>query len=589
MNDIVSEIKSRLPIEDIVKQYVHLKQAGRNLKGLCPFHQEKTPSFMVSPEKQLAYCFGCHKGGDIFAFIQEVEGVDFKDAVKILADKAGIDISEYSFNAESGQSKSEKDELYEIHRKTQSVYTKLLWESEKGQKVLGYLQKRGLKDETIKKFGFGYSPDSFDETYMKLVKDGHSRKTIALSGVAIAKDTQGHKIYDRFRNRLMVPIYDGLSRIVGFGGRALKKDDEPKYLNSPDSPIYRKSEVLYGLNYAKNSIKKTDSAILVEGYFDVVMAHQAGTENVCATSGTALTDKQIRLLKRFTKNLVFCFDNDSAGIDAAKRAFEIAQNEDMNVHVCTLPDAKDPADYIKDNEEKWPEAITKTVPFMQFCISESVNRHDIAKVEGKKKVLSEVLPYLFIVNNSIDRDYYVREIAQKLDLKEIQVYDELKRIKKSDYNNPSENKENSNETNKKFTSSDVIFGLLYEYPEVLDDEFKDLKPEYFDDEEKSIYNIYKDNYNLLRAEDSREDFLSCFDPELRKKIEVISLYTEKNYGNFNEKMVKNEFKALADHIKEIRDERTVRSLTREIREAEKNGENEKAKELLKKLNELVSS
>lgn len=589
MNDIVSEIKSRLTIEDVVKQYVPLKQAGRNLKGLCPFHQEKTPSFFVSPEKQLAYCFGCHKGGDIFAFIQEIEGIEFKDAVNLLADKAGIDVSDYKFSTETKHSKSERDELYDIHEKTLKFYNELLWKSEKGKKVLEYLQNRGLKDESITKFRLGYAPDSFDETHMMLVKQGYLRKTIALSGIAVSKDTQSQKVYDRFRGRLIIPIYDGLGRIVGFGGRALKKGDEPKYLNSPDSPIYKKSEVLYGFNYAKDSIKKNNGAILVEGYFDVIMANQAGTENVVATSGTALTFKQIKLLKRFTKELTFCFDTDSAGIDAAKRAFEIAQNEDVNVHMCLIPGAKDPADYIKENAKSWAEVINDTVPFMEFCINEVLEKFDPKTLEGKKKILSEIIPYFSKLKNSIDRDFYVREIAQKLDLKEIQIYDEIKRLSKNIYTPQTEKNVKKQKSSKKFTTNELIFGLLLEYPQILEEDFSLINDEYLQEDEKNIYNIYKDHYNLLRAGKSREDFLSFFKPEIRKKIEVTSLYIEEAYGKFNDEMIKNEFKALLNHMKDISSDRKKRNITKEIREAEKKGDNKLAKELLEKLKTIVSS
>lgn len=576
-------------IEDVVRQYVPLKQAGRNFKGLCPFHQEKTPSFVVSPEKQLAYCFGCHKGGDIFAFIQEIEGVDFKESIKLLAEKANIDMSEYNSISKPQHSKSERDELYDIHKKSLSFYTNLLWESDKGKKVLEYLRLRGLEDETIRKFEFGYAPDSFDETHMMLVKAGFSRKMIALSGMAVAKDTEHSKVYDRFRGRLIIPIYDSVGRIVGFGGRALKKGDNPKYLNSPDSPIYKKGEVLYGFNFAKNSIKNNNSAILVEGYFDVVMAVQAGTGNVVATSGTALTSKQIKLLKRFTKDLTFCFDTDSAGVEAAKRGFEIAQNEDVNVHICVLSNAKDPADYIKESTNNWLEVIKNTIPFMQFCINEALNKYDRKTLEGKKKILSEILSFLSKVKNAIDKDFYIREIAQKLDIKEVQIYDEMKRQRKNLPSSKNTIKKNIKSSSKKFDTIELIFGLLLEYNEILDGYIDLIDVEYLPEDKKSIYNTYKDNYNLLRAGKSREAFLSCFEPEVRKRIELTSLYIEETYSKFNDEMLKNEFKALVDSFRMITNERLKRNLTNEIREAEKKGNNTYARELLEKLKTILSS
>lgn len=576
-------------IEEVVKQYVPLKQVGRNLKGICPFHQEKTPSFFVSPEKQLAYCFGCHKGGDIFAFIQEIEGIEFKDAVNLLADRAGIDTTEYKFTLETKHSKSEKDEIYDAHKKALSFYEKLLRESDEGQKVLNYLQQRGLEENTIKKFHFGYAPDSFEETHMKLIKEGFSRKTLTLSGIAVAKDTEQKKVYDRFRGRLMIPIYDSFGRIVGFGGRALKKGDEPKYLNSPDSPIYKKSEILYGFNFAKDAIKKHKKAILVEGYFDVMMAHQAGTGNVVATSGTALSIKQVKLLKRFTQDFVFCFDTDSAGVEAAKRGFELAQNEDVNVHVCALPGAKDPADYIKEDSKSWSETIKNAVPFMEFCINEALKKHNTAELSGKKAVLSEILPFLSKVKNSIDKDFYIREIAQKLDLKEVQIYDEIKRFGRKFSAVPDRTEGKPADSCKRFTTLELIFGLLLEHHNVLGD-FPDLfKDAYMNEDEKSIYNTYKDNYNLLRAKESREDFLSCFESEVRKRLEGVSLYVDEAYATFTDEMIRNEFESLLNSLNKSVNEREKRSLTGKIREAEKKGEWGHAKKLLEKLKNIVSS
>ncbi|MBN1494547.1 DNA primase [Candidatus Peregrinibacteria bacterium] len=587
MIDIVSEIKARLNIEDIVGQYVQLKKAGRNLKGLCPFHQEKTPSFMVSPDKQIAYCFGCHKGGDLFKFIQEVEGVEFKDAIKILADKAGIDPSEYQVLHEGAHSKSEKEELFEIHRKSARFYVDYLWNSDEGVPVLEYLRNRGLTDESIKNFEIGLSPDSFDKTHLFLVKSGFSRNMIALSGMAISKDTRSENVYDRFRARLMFPIYDAAGRITGFGGRALKHGDEPKYLNSPDSPVYKKSEVLYGYNFAKDSVKKAGSIILVEGYFDVIMSHQAGAKNTAATSGTALTIQQIKLLKRATSNLLFCFDTDKAGIDAAKRGFELAENEGLNVGVICIPDAKDPADYVLEHKEKWLEVINENIPFMEFSINDVLKRYDLNIIEQKKQALKELLNFLSLLNSNFEKDHYVREIAHKLDVKEIQIYDELKKLgSKQKFEVLAPGLKNTAAAIK-FSLMDLVFGLVYEYPQVLENSFKNIKENELLENEKSIYNQFKDNYNLLTG-DLRKDFLLCFKEDFRARLELISLFIEDLYGNFTEEMVENEFNTLLEKIRKIFHEREKRAISYELKEAERNGNKAKAKELLEKFTKLVS-
>jgi DNA primase len=587
MSDIVSDIKSRLSIEDVVAQYVQLKQAGKNFKGLCPFHQEKTPSFMVSPEKQLAYCFGCHKGGDMIAFVEEVEGVEFKDAIEILADKCGLDTKAYQLS-NSKHSKSEKEELYEIHNKAADYYEEKLWNTEKGKKVLDYLRNRGLKDESIKKYKFGLAPDSFEKTHMNLVKKGHSRKMISLGGVAVSKDTDSQKIYDRFRNRLIIPIYDSIGRIVGFGGRAMKKGDEPKYLNSPDSPIYRKSEVCYGYNFAKDSIKKTGKIILVEGYFDVIMSHQEGVMNTVATSGTALTKEQIKLFKRLTRDLIFCFDTDKAGIEAAKRGFELAQEDKMNVHVIIGLDTKDPADFILDHPGQWAQIVEKKVPFMDFCINEIVKNHDPSTIEGKKTILFQLLPFLNLLSSTFEKDQYVREIASKLGTKEVIIYDEIKKNKKTNIPQIKKQEKNEEKVDKKPTVIEIVFGLIIEHPDILESYFEKIDENLLIDQEKSIYNTFKDHYNLLRAESTRKDFLSCFNDEIANRFEVISLFVEDLYGTFSNEMLEKELELLLNNEKRSRIEREQRSLSMQMREAEKNGDKKLAKDLLQQFNKLVS-
>lgn len=593
MSDIVADIKARLNIEDVVAQYVQLKPSGRNLKGLCPFHQEKTPSFMVSPEKQIAYCFGCHKGGDIINFIQEVEGVEFKDAIKILADKAGIDISEHQFTGEASHSKSEKSEIYDMHGKALAFYEDQLWNTEKGAKVLEYLRGRRLKDETIRNFHFGLAPDSFDKTHLHLVKAGYSRKMVALAGLAIAKNTQSDNIYDRFRARLIIPIYDSLGRIVGFGGRALKKDDQPKYLNSPDSPIYSKSEVLYGYNFAKDSIKKEEKVILVEGYFDVIMSHQAGISNVVATSGTALTSQQVKLIKRFTKNMIFSFDTDKAGREAAKRGFELAQKEAMNVQVITGLAAKDPADFIKEKPEEWSSLVDKAVPFMQFCIDDVVEENDSKSLQGKKQILSTMMPFFRILTSSFEKDYFVRELAQKLDIKEVVIYDELKNRKSHEFTPRTKTEESQVQgkvqESQKIHSLDLLLGLIFEYPTLLEEQLNLIPEKMLEEHEKSIYKGIKDNYNSLRTEGKRKEFLACLDQDIQQRLEMISLFVDELYGSYSEEMIQSEAKKMLDKVVKRLLNLQKRNISVQIRIAEKEGDSKTAKELLVQLQKLVSS
>ncbi|MBU1446089.1 DNA primase [Patescibacteria group bacterium] len=589
MSDLVSEIKSRLNIEEVVSGYVKLKPAGRNLKGLCPFHNEKTPSFMVSPEKQIAYCFGCHKGGDLFAFVEAVEGVEFKEAVEILADKAGIDVSKYRDAVPSQHNKTEKEEIYDIHRKAADFYADILHNTSDGKKVFDYLIARGLSDGTIQDFKLGFAPDSFDNTHLHLVKGGFSRKMLALSGMAILKDTGSEHVYDRFRARLIIPIYDSLGRIVGFGGRALKKDEQPKYLNSPDSPVYSKSEVLYGYNFAKDAIKEKGNVILVEGYFDVMMLHQAGVRNVVATSGTALTIQQIKLLKRFTKDFIFCFDTDDAGVEAAKRGFQLAQKEDVNVDVITVPGEKDPADFIKNNLDGWSDVEKNKVPFMEFCMNDLEKKYDLNVLDGKKRFLDAIIPYLLMIKSSFERDHYVRIVARKLDAKEVQIYDGMKKTQNAAFKIKDEIEINPYDKAKKVSRKEILFGLILEYPQVLEKHMHKIPIEDLNETEKSIYNTFKDNYNLLRAGGLSEEFLLCFDDELRKRLEFVSLYIDEAYATFTDLMIEAEFIQIVEYYQGNVSKQLKRDLTAKIREAEKTGDNTLKKELLEKFNKLMTN
>src|SRR3989339_573485 len=408
--DLTEEIKSRISIEQLVAQYVVLKPAGRNFKGLCPFHQEKTPSFMVSKERQIAWCFGCQKGGDIFNFVQEIEHCDFKEAINILAEKAGIDVASTDFSKPSAnfsQTKEKKEILSEIHEEINKFYVDQLWNTEAGKKVLHYVKKRGVQDEHIKKFLLGFAPDSFEDSYNFLLKKNFQKKDIISTGLINSKDTEGLNIYDKFRCRLMFPIKDSQNKIVAFGGRGLKKDQEPKYLNSPETEIYHKSKVLYGFNLAKDEIKTKDEVVLVEGYMDVIASYQAGVKNVVASSGTAISEYQIKFLKRFTNNFVFCFDTDSAGQEATFRAVEIAQNLDCNIFIVQVRDAKDPGDYAISNPSEFVDLIKNKIPYINFYLDKIKKDYDLNSLDDNKKAQKIIISLISGVKDDWEKDVYI--------------------------------------------------------------------------------------------------------------------------------------------------------------------------------------
>ena len=334
--DAVSEIKARLPIDELVGSYCQLQKKGKQFLALCPFHNDTKPSLTVSPDKGIAYCFACSSGGDIFSFYQQIEGVDFVQALKDLAEKTGVDLPKRS--AEPCIKKDEKESIRNCLEKALEFYRSQLNENENAKK---YMEARKMGKDMIDKFEIGYAPDSFDATYSYLLKAGHSRSEIVKAGLGIQKELQEERIYDRFRNRIVFPIRDHNGHLIGFGGRTIGNDDA-KYINSPDGPLYNKSIALFGINLAKESIRKSKNVVLVEGYFDVTAFHRIGIENVVAVSGIALTEQHVNILKRYTDKVTLCLDNDASGIQAAERAYMLCKARELNVKTLILPAGKDP-------------------------------------------------------------------------------------------------------------------------------------------------------------------------------------------------------------------------------------------------------
>ncbi|HHE76738.1 MAG TPA: DNA primase, partial [Candidatus Parcubacteria bacterium] len=344
----IEEIKSRLDIVDVIKDYMKLEKAGANYRGLCPFHAEKTPSFFVSPARQIWHCFGsCSEGGDIFKFIMKIENVEFGDALKILAKRAGVELKR-----ESPELKTERNKLYDISELACRFFETQLQESRAGREAKKYLLDRGLSEESIKKWRLGYAPDSWQGLSDFLVGRGFSREEIEKAGLSLKSSKTGRR-YDRFRGRIIFPVINLASQVIGFGGRIFRggENNEAKYINSPATILYDKSRVLYGLDKAAMEIRKEDACILVEGYMDVILVSQAGLKNVVATSGTALTQFHLKILKRYSNNLLTAFDMDVAGNSATKRSIDIDQRFGFNIKIVDMPGRDDPADIASKSPE----------------------------------------------------------------------------------------------------------------------------------------------------------------------------------------------------------------------------------------------
>lgn len=420
--ETITHIRESIDIVELISEYVTLKKIGENYKGLCPFHVEQTPSFIVNPKKGIFHCFGCHVGGNVFSFLVKKEGIEFIDAVKLLAKKAGISINIAAF-----QKSSEKEILYEIHDITVSFYQNLLW-SKEGAFALEYLQKRGLTEATLKRFKIGYAPSEWRRLSDFLLAKTYPIEKICQTGLVIQKEGEPHG-YDRFRERIMFPIFDEIGRSIGFGGRILNKiEGKAKYINSPETPLYNKSKVLYGLHLAKEGMR-AQGVIIVEGYMDVATLSQGGFPNVVAASGTAFTQEQIRLIKRYTQKLWLVFDPDMAGIQATLKSMDLLMEHNLDVRVVSLPDRLDPADYLlKENGAKFANLLKQAQGFSDWRFKFAIKSDDIKTTQGKKKVLEHLLAFIVRVNNPIERQDLIRRTAEVLGLNEAIINNELKAL-----------------------------------------------------------------------------------------------------------------------------------------------------------------
>lgn len=413
MSTTTEDIKARLNIVDVVGQYVKLQKSGSAWKANCPFHQEKTPSFNVNEERNMWHCFGCGKGGDVFAFVMEIEGLEFREALKLLAEKAGVELPEYRSD---GRAASEtKDRGLEILELATKFYEKQLWESERGKAMLGYLHERGLNDESIRTYRLGYAPDGWEHITKFLVSRGFRSEELEGCGLSL-KGKEGRGFYDRFRDRIMFPIGDILGRIIGYSARVAPGGDESqaKYVNTPETSLYHKSRALYGLSIAKQSIKDAGRAILVEGNMDVIALHQAGLPNVVAVSGTALTADQLGILKRYGKKLALFFDMDKAGQAAAWKSAALAFGLDFTVDAIALASGKDAADMNRENPEHLRAAVASAKPAMRYFLDTLLQGADASDQNGKRAIVERYAELLAATPNELDRSHWTKELAQAI-------------------------------------------------------------------------------------------------------------------------------------------------------------------------------
>ena len=422
----IDEIATSIDIVDVISQYTTLKKAGKNFMGRCPFHQERTPSFSVSQEKGVYHCFGCGKSGNVFNFVMDIDNVTFYEAVRILAQKANVELE---FDEESyTEDRNQIELLYEINKQAAKYFYEHLM-SHEGTYAREYLDHRGIKEDTITKFGLGFSLRSRDAFSNKFIGD-FRKEDLVSSGLVYGVSV--NEIRDRFRGRLMFPIISESGRVVGFGGRKLFDDDnEAKYINSPETKIYNKSKILYGLNLAKKDIKEKGYALLVEGYMDLISLYQNGIQNVIASSGTSLTTLQVKIISRYTKEIVIIYDSDTAGQNAARRGIELILENDLKASLVVLPVNEDPDSYIRNNgREELEKLLEKRKSVIDFIGEKYEQENRLNTPEGKSEFVREIISLIAKIRDGIKRDFYIKDIAARFSIYESIIRDELDKLLK---------------------------------------------------------------------------------------------------------------------------------------------------------------
>ena len=463
----VSEILNTSDIVDVISESVILKKSGRNFFGLCPFHSEKTPSFSVNASKQIFHCFGCSAGGNVLSYVMKYHGITFPEAAKMMARKYNITIETKEIDPAIKRQLNLKENLFRLNKIVMGTYFDELKNSKKGEIARQYLKGRGILDDTIELFRLGFSPDNWD-TIVKVLKERKISKNIAVQSGLILERKQNNGYYDRFRNRIMFPIFDINMQVAGFGGRVMD-DSMPKYMNSPDTPVYNKSRILYGLHAAKQFCRQQGLVYIVEGYFDFLSLYQHGIKNTVASLGTALTPDHVRILKGYASRMVLVFDSDTAGINAAKRSVKIFMNEGVDTRILVLPQGNDPDSYVvKHGQKAFNELALNAKTMMQFLLQVSIDTHGLS-VEGRIRILDDMKQHLILIQDSALRSLYVKELAETLNIDEKAV---LEKVREQYLNHPGKKSflSDGKKQDAKLESDrreEQMISLMLNYPEII--------------------------------------------------------------------------------------------------------------------------
>ncbi|HUD20933.1 MAG TPA: DNA primase [Candidatus Saccharimonadales bacterium] len=573
MSNEVEEVKARIDLVDLVSQYVQVKKAGANYKAVCPFHQEKTPSLMVSPTKQIWKCFGCQKGGDVYRFVMEAEHLEFGDALRILAQKAGVTLQPRT--AAEHQTQNRKDRLFRINSLASRIFQKVLLDQPQGKAALAYLKKRGLSEETIKRFYLGFA------------SRGISLKDLMIGKGAAAADLSAAGSPERFFERVIFPIYDVLGNVVGFTGRALG-DIQPKYLNSPETPIFNKSRVLYGLNLAKKAIVERDQVVLVEGQMDVIALHQGKIENTVASSGTAITETQLLTLSKYTNNFLLAFDNDTAGVNTTKKVIEMLTKFDLNCRVIDFAPYKDAGELFEKDPAAWAKAIKAAKEGFDWWLEREIAANQPTNfIENKKKITKAMLPLLSITFDPTRRDYAVSRLAQALEVKTGSVYASLEKLKPAEVEAAAP----AGQIPTHLLPEEQLLALVLGYPTILEMGEKRFKEVVWQSEEteqiaSSIETCYNDKAlvkNQLQFHSKVKNSLNTLTAE---KIDSWQFWLSQTWPNLDDKLAAELFDEKIGLLSSKSREKEKESLAIKIRQAQEKGDIEGLKKLMNKLTNM---
>ena len=602
----IDKIRDVALVTEVIGDFVHLKRRGSNMIGLCPFHNEKTPSFTVNTERNFWYCFGCQEGGDIFTFIQKIEGLEFREVLEKLAERANVELPKFN-STKYKKERSQKQKVLEILELTTKIYQRLLIKSKKSEELLEYLRERHLTGDLIRDFRIGYAPDSWRAVVEYLLKKGHKLEDIKKTGLIIAKQdsdaNDSNNYYDRFRDRITFPIINVNGRVIGYSARIVPgegvNEKTAKYINSPQSDIYDKSKVLYGLYQAKRAIRSSGYAIIVEGQMDVVLSHRANIKNIVAASGTALTDEQVKILKRYTDKIKLSFDMDGAGQKATKKSIQVCLRNDMQVKVILLPgETNDVGDLVVESEDKWRQAVENAIPVMEYYFKTVFEKYDQEDIQDKKIIVKELLNIIKDIADPIEQAYWIKKLAMRTQTDEALLTDLTERAKLSSREETKKPTEESvgnigvgakkdNTSNpatsqqKKSRHSKLqcrLLGLMTSFSKELKDRVDKFKEEnFFSGEMLEAFNLVRDNKNLGKYEERVNECVAKL------------LYKDKE-DDLVEAEIKpiKEWQIITNELSELNKKTKIKEIELSLRQAEDSDDENAIAKLMEKLKNILN-